>query len=218
MAWWAGFRRNTFCNSKESTEEILKRGCIIPRVIRLSRGTNMKLQFKDTNVSLGTLLEQTSESIKGKTISLGELLEMIGEQGLLLFCIILTLPFMLPVSIPGVSTLFGAVNILIGIGITMNRIPWLPERLMQRTIEDKQLLPVLEKGVELFSKVESFLKPRLTVLSEGALMNTVNGLVLTFAGILLIFPFGLIPFSNTLPALAILLLAVMAFSSSVAIS
>lgn len=168
----------------------------------------MKLQFKDTNVSLGTLLEQTSEAIKGKTISLGELLELIGEQGLLLFCIILTLPFMLPVSIPGVSTVFGAVIILIGIGITMNRIPWLPERLMQRTIEDKQLLPVLEKGVELFSKVESFLKPRLTVLSEGALMNTVNGLVLTFAAILLIFPFGLIPFSNTLPALAILLLAV----------
>lgn len=168
----------------------------------------MKLQFKDTNVSLGTLLAQTSESVKGKTISLGELLEMIGEQGLLLFCIILTLPFMLPVSIPGVSTVFGAVIILIGIGITLNRIPWIPERLMKRTIEDKQLLPVLEKGIELFGKVESFMKPRLTVLSEGAMMNTINGLVLTFAGVLLIFPFGLIPFSNTLPALAILFLSV----------
>jgi hypothetical protein len=168
----------------------------------------MKLQFKDTDVSLGTLLAQTSESVKGRTISLGELLELIGEQGLLLFCIILTLPFMLPVSIPGVSTLFGMVIILIGLGITLNRIPWIPQRLMQRTIEDKQLLPVLDKGVELFSKVESFLKPRLTMLSEGALMNTVNGLVLTFAGFLLIFPLSLIPFSNTLPALAILLLAV----------
>jgi hypothetical protein len=168
----------------------------------------MKLQFKDTNVSLGTLLQQTSEAVKGRTISLRELLEMIGEQGLLLFCIILTLPFMLPVSIPGVSTVFGLVIILIGIGITMNRIPWLPERLMNRTIDDKQLLPVLDKGVELFGKVESFLKPRLTALSEGSLMNTVNGLVLTFAGILLLFPLSLIPFSNTLPALAILLLSV----------
>src|SRR5688500_928712 len=122
----------------------------------------MKLQFKDTNVSLGTLLQQTSESVKGRTISLGELLELIGEQGLLLFCIILTLPFMLPVSIAGVSTVFGAVIILIGIGITMNRSPWLPQRLMQRTVEGEQLLPVLDKGVELFGKVESFLNPRLT--------------------------------------------------------
>jgi hypothetical protein len=168
----------------------------------------MKLQFKDTDVSLGTLLSETAESVRGKTISLRELLEQIGEQGLLLFCIILTLPFMLPVSIPGVSTVFGAVIILVGIGVTLNRIPWLPERLMSRTIEGEQLIPVLDKGVEIFGKVERFLRPRATRLSEGAFMNTLNGLVLTFAAVLLIFPFGLIPFSNTLPALAILLLSV----------
>jgi hypothetical protein len=168
----------------------------------------MKLQFKDTDVSLGTLLSETADAVRGKTISLRDLLEQIGEQGLLLFCIILTLPFMLPVSIPGVSTVIGAVIILVGIGVTMNRIPWLPERLMSRTFEGEQLIPALEKGVELFGKVESFLKPRLTVLSEGSMMNTINGLVLTFAAVLLIFPFGLIPFSNTLPALAILFLAV----------
>jgi hypothetical protein len=168
----------------------------------------MKLQFKDTDVSLGTLLSDTADAVRGKTISLRDLLEQIGEQGLLLFCIILTLPFMLPVSIPGVSTVIGAVIILVGIGVTMNRIPWLPERLMSKTFEGEQLIPALEKGVELFGKVESFLKPRLTVLSEGTMMNTINGLVLTFAAILLIFPFGLIPFSNTLPALAILFLAV----------
>jgi hypothetical protein len=168
----------------------------------------MKLQFKDTDVSLGTLLSDTADAVRGKTISLRDLLEQIGEQGLLLFCIILTLPFMLPVSIPGVSTVIGAVIILVGIGVTMNRIPWLPERLMSKTFEGEQLIPALEKGVELFGKVESFLKPRMTVLSEGTMMNTINGLVLTFAAILLIFPFGLIPFSNTLPALAILFLAV----------
>jgi hypothetical protein len=168
----------------------------------------MKLQFKDTDVSLGTLLSETADAVRGKTISLRDLLEQIGEQGLLLFCIILTLPFLLPVSIPGVSTVIGAVIILVGIGVTMNRIPWLPERLMSRTFEGEQLIPALEKGVELFGKVESFLKPRLTVLSEGSMMNTINGLVLTFAAVLLIFPFGLIPFSNTLPALAILFLAV----------
>jgi hypothetical protein len=168
----------------------------------------MKLQFKDTDVSLGTLLSETAASVQGKTITLRDLLQQIGEQGLLLFCIILTLPFMLPVSIPGVSTVFGAVIILIGLGITLNRIPWLPERLMNRTVDGDQLIPVLTKGVELFGKVERFLRPRAMRLSEGSFMNTFNGLALTFAGVLLIFPFSFIPFSNTLPALAILLLAV----------
>jgi len=38
-------------------------------------------------------------------------------------------------------------------------------------------------------------------------MNRVNGLVLLLGGILLIFPLGLIPFSNTLPGWGILFLA-----------
>jgi hypothetical protein len=39
-------------------------------------------------------------------------------------------------------------------------------------------------------------------------MNRLNGLGILFGGILLAAPLGLIPFSNTLPALAILCLAV----------
>jgi hypothetical protein len=52
------------------------------------------------------------------------------------------------------------------------------------------------------------MKPRLMNLTTGAVANRLNGVALTFSGILLLFPLGLVPFSNTLPALAILLLAV----------
>ena len=45
---------------------------------------------------------------------------------MLLVCVFLTLPFLLPVSIPGVSTVFGLAIILIGVGVTLNRVPWLP--------------------------------------------------------------------------------------------
>ncbi len=47
----------------------------------------------------------------------------------------------------------------------------------------------------------------MTAFTSGALMNRVNGLVLMGAGLLLMAPLGLIPFSNTLPGIAILLLA-----------
>jgi len=44
-------------------------------------------------------------------------------------------------------------------------------------------------------------------VTEGAVMSRVNGIVLTVAGALLILPLSLIPFSNTIPAVAIMLLA-----------
>ena len=51
------------------------------------------------------------------------------------------------------------------------------------------------------------MRPRLTRLTTGAVMNRVNGLALTAGGVLLLFPLSFVPFSNTLPAVAILLFA-----------
>lgn len=167
----------------------------------------MGIQFKDTNTSLVSALQQTADSIEDETITLRELLELVGEQGLLLFCTFLILPFLLPVSIPGVSTVFGLVIILIGIGVTLNRMPWLPQRLMNHQIEREHLLPVFERGVSLFTRLERWVKPRLESLTSGVIINRINGLALTLAGVLLLFPLSFIPFSNTLPALAILFMA-----------
>ncbi len=167
----------------------------------------MSTQFNDTEVPLGTVLSQIIAKIQGEHITLRDLLTLIGEQGLLLFCIILTLPFLLPVSIPGVSTIFGLVIILIGVSLVLNRLPWLPSRLMDRPIRNEHLIPTLEKGVQFFQKVERWMRPRLIQFTTGALANRLNGLALTAGGILLLFPLGFVPFSNTLPAVAILFFA-----------
>ncbi len=166
----------------------------------------MAIHFKDTETSVVQTLQETAEALRGRTITIRELLETIGEQGLLLFCSILTLPFMFPISIPGVSTVFGLIITLIGVGVTLNRVPWLPERLMKRTIKSEHIIPALDKGVNLFERLENFVKPRLGGLSSGA-FNRLNGMALTLSAILLLFPLSLIPFSNTIPAVAILCLA-----------
>jgi hypothetical protein len=167
----------------------------------------MSTQFSDTEVSLDVALRQIIASIQGEQITLRDLLALIGEQGLLLFCIVLTLPFLLPVSIPGVSTLFGLVIILIGISLVLNRLPWLPARLMDRPIRNEHLIPMLEKGVQLFQRVERWMRPRLIRVTTGTFANRLNGLALTAGGVLLLFPLSFVPFSNTLPAIAILLFA-----------
>lgn len=163
--------------------------------------------FKDTDRKTSELLEDVIHSIRGEHITLRDLLAMMGENGLLLLCAFLSLPFLFPVSIPGVSTVFGAGIVLISAAITLNRLPWLPEKVADRRLESGKLRPVLERGVTFLRRFDRFFKPRMAGLTSGALMNRVNGLVLMGAGLLLMAPLGLIPFSNTLPGVAILLLA-----------
>mgnify|MGYP000459208309 CR=1 FL=1 len=163
--------------------------------------------FKDTDRKTSELLEDILHSIKGEYITLRDLLSMMGESGLLLLCAFLSLPFLFPVSFPGVSPVFGAAIVLISAAITLNRLPWLPEKVADRRLESGKLRPVLQRGVTFLRKIDRFFKPRMTGLTSGAVMNRVNGLVLMGAGLLLMAPLGLIPFSNTLPGIAILLLA-----------
>lgn len=168
----------------------------------------MSIEFTDTTESLSVVLRKTVRTIKGETVTLRQLLEIIGEQGLLILCTLLTIPFLLPVSIPGVSTVFGGAMILIGTGITINRVPWLPRFLMDRPVRTKKLRPTLWKGAALVGRLDRFIRPRLRGLTDGPVASRYNGLSLTFAAILLAFPLGMIPFTNTLPAYGILCLSV----------
>lgn len=175
--------------------------------LQASEGTDMAIEFEDTQRSLSDTLHGMIASIRGNTISLRDLMVGIGEHGFLLLCALLTLPFLIPVSIPGVSTVFGAAIILISLAITLNRLPWLPRRILDRQIETEKLVPTLRKGAELVSKLDRFVRPRLHFLTQGAVMNRFNGLMIMAGGVLLMFPLGLIPLSNTLPGIAILLLS-----------
>lgn len=164
--------------------------------------------FPDTKESLYRALTRAIDSIDGTTITLRRLLELVGEHGLLFLCALLTIPFLIPVSIPGVSTVFGAAIILVALGITTNRMPWLPDRLMDKELDAEKLAGILRRGANVVARVEVYIRPRAQAITEGAIASRVNGLALIFAGVLLMAPLGLVPFSNTLPAFAILLLAV----------
>ncbi|MSR15707.1 MAG: exopolysaccharide biosynthesis protein [Gammaproteobacteria bacterium] len=167
----------------------------------------MSLQFKDSERSLSAALRSVRDSIQGEYITLGQLLELVGEQGLLLFVMLLMVPFLLPVSIPGVSTLFSTVVIFVGLGVVLNRIPWFPVRLLESKITTASLLPALDKGDALMQRIDRIIQPRFLALSQSAASNRLHGVMLIVAGVLLLFPLGFVPFSNTFPGLAVLLLA-----------
>lgn len=168
----------------------------------------MAVRYSEHPHTLRETLERTIDEIKGREVTLRELVELTGDQGLLLLCALLTLPFLLPVSIPGVSTVFGLAIILISVGIMLNRTPWLPKRITERPIDAEKLVPTLKKGAGIIARMEKVIRRRIEPLTHGAIAGRVNGLVLILGGVLLMFPLGLVPFSNTLPAFAVLFLCI----------
>ncbi|MAS35120.1 MAG: protein exod [Anaerolineaceae bacterium] len=165
------------------------------------------VEFRDTQKSLAATLSDVVNALPPGSITLRDLLALIGEQGMLFFCIIMTIPFLTPLPLPGISTVFGILIMLISIGVVFNRVPWLPRPLMNRQIACAQLAPVLQRGAQLFNRVERFIRPRIPALTHQSTVNRLNGLLLLLAGFLLILPLPVIPFSNMLPGWAILLLA-----------
>lgn len=163
--------------------------------------------FHDSEGKLSATLLAVSNSLPAGTVSLRHLLAAIGEQGMLLLCALLTLPFMIPVSIPGVSTVFGFAILSIGIGVTINRVPWLPGRILDRPLATESLRQAFEKSLGIVGRVEKLVRPRALWITGSSALRLTHGLALIFGALLLMLPFGLVPFSNTLPALAILLLA-----------
>ena len=103
-----------------------------------------QIKISDSSGQLSDTLRGLAAALTGDSISLRELLTVIGEQGMLMVCAVLTLPFLIPVSIPGVSTVFGSAIVLFSIGITINRVPWLPARILDRGLPTAKLREAFE--------------------------------------------------------------------------
>jgi len=158
---------------------------------------------------LGQQLAAIIEELPPDKLSLGELLEVFGDEGLLLLTILLTLVFLIPVSIPGVSTVFGAAILLVGVSRLIGRPLWLPARLKSRPLPADKLRPALIRGMDWVRRLEKISRPhRLRIFVDGRLQNLFNDLAFILAALLLMAPFGFVPFSNTLPGLALLFYAV----------
>ena len=158
---------------------------------------------------LRTQLEGIIERLPSGSMSLGELLAVIGDEGLLVLSILLTLVFLIPVSIPGVSTVFGAAILLVGLSRVSGRPLWVPEKLAARQLPADRLRPALAGGMSWVRRLERISRPyRMPSLVDGRAVQLFNNLAFIFAALLLMAPFGFVPFSNTIPAIALLLYAV----------
>ena len=164
------------------------------------------VQFRNTEVRLSEALVATASAVRGHVVTLRELLGYVGEQGLLVFSAILALPFLIPVSLPFTSTVLGLPMLLIGIAVILGRLPWLPERLLDRSLPSDTVQRVLGRGAQMARRFEHLVRPRMLALTGSAFTNSLHGVAMVLAVLLLMAPLPFVPLANTLPAIAIILL------------
>jgi hypothetical protein len=159
--------------------------------------------------SLGEKIELIIDKLPPEEVSLHEIIEIVGVDSLLLLTIFLSLIFLAPISIPGVSTVFGLGIILIGVTRLFALQPWLPSSIAHRKLSAPKLREGFTRSLAWFHRLETISRPhRLPGLTAGGGVMFMNNLAFIFAALLLMAPFGFVPLSNTLPALGLILLAV----------
>ncbi|MFM7749439.1 MAG: exopolysaccharide biosynthesis protein [Opitutaceae bacterium] len=152
---------------------------------------------------LSAELHQLAETFRERTVTLRELIAKLGERATALLVVILALPFCAPVSIPGLSVPFGAVILLLSAGYATGRPLWLPARLLAVELPPRFFRGLLEATSRLLGWIERRMRPRWLWFTAGRGWLRLHALAVCAGALLLLLPLGGIPFTNTLPALVV---------------
>ncbi|MEQ8769536.1 MAG: exopolysaccharide biosynthesis protein [Phycisphaerales bacterium] len=157
--------------------------------------------------NLEGVIDRVLDSTEGENnISVGDVLDAFSDR---LFGPLLVVPALALISpigaIPGAPIVFAVLLTLLAgqklIGLDR---PWLPRRLTQRSVRRGTLEDAMGKLRPWAKRIDTLIRPRLTVLATGPATYAAAALVVVLA--IAIVPIGLIPFAVAAPGGAILLI------------
>ncbi len=141
-----------------------------------------------------------------RAITLREVIYALGGRAYLLLVLLLTLPFITPIPVPGLSTPFGLAIALIALRLSLGQRPLLPKKFQRKELPAGFIGKVFTVAEKILRFLEKFLRPRLTFLTDTPLLRQLHAVLMLLAALALLLPLP-IPFTNSFPAWAILLLA-----------
>ena len=158
---------------------------------------------------LSAKLTQILKTDSGRgQLTINHLIERTEGRGLYLVVMLLSLPFIVPISIPGVSTVLGLIITLLSLRLALGLPPRLPRCLGERPFPPQLEKRILSGSAKFLRSVEKLVKPRRTQWMASRLAVSLNALLLSFMGLLLALPFPpLPPLTNSLPCYSLILLA-----------
>jgi len=143
-------------------------------------------------------------------LTLNRLLEQTAGRSLYLLVVILCLPFMIPVSVPGLSTIMGSIIAFLMLRQVLGKRPRLPRFLGEKKMPPKVQHRVLGGSIKFLAFLEKLVRPRRTRWLASRSAVVLNALIIAFLALLLALPLPAPPFffSNSLPSYAIVVLAI----------
>lgn len=141
-----------------------------------------------------------------ENLVLADLAESLLHRGHSLVSLIFSLPFLIPIPMPGLSLVFGSVIMGASIAMMFNRKPWIPKRYLQKQISGALLSKVFDKCHKYALQMEKFVRPRGHWLFRRPWLNRLNGSLIFLSAFILALP--LPPGTNFPPALCIILLSI----------
>lgn len=140
-----------------------------------------------------------------KPLTIAEILQETSERGFILMIGLLVLPFLFPMP-PGLSGVMGLGCFYLAIQMALGKkSPWLPKKIAQFKFP-RSLSQLLLKNIRRVTIwLEKIVRSRWKQVASNSYTSRVNGFCIAWLSILLMLP---IPFTNPLPAVTILLLAV----------
>lgn len=151
-------------------------------------------------------LDEIQKELPDENISLKELINVMSGEGLQFMIIILIAPFLIPASIPGSSTPFGILIILLEIAYLNNKSLYIPDFIGKYEISKENVLKLFDIIKKALGYVEKISKPRGKLSSKKYVLK-INAVVNIILAFLLFLPLP-IPFTDFVPATSMLLLAV----------
>jgi hypothetical protein len=164
------------------------------------------LAVSSTRLTFSAELQALADKFADKPARLSEVLEATHGRGFALLLVFISLPFVTPIPLPGLSTPFGMAVALIGARLAIGKKPWLPKRLLDRELPSGFLKKVLGAAGRVVRILEIFLTPRLTFVHESLVFQKIAGALILISGLMLLLPLP-IPFTNLFPAATVVLLA-----------
>jgi len=150
--------------------------------------------------SLKQILELTSEQ---KEIKLRRIFKILSGKGYAALLIIFSLPFCIPIQIPGFSTPFGIILAFLGLRVAFGKHPWWPKWVLEKKFQSERIKKLIKKTMKAVKFMQRGLKPRLLLFTKNALFHRLNGLLVALLSLLLALPLP-IPFTNLMTATPIL--------------
>ncbi len=146
------------------------------------------------------------ERAKTEQIAVRTVIVTLGARAYSLLLILLALPFITPIPLPGLSTPFGLAIALISLRLTLGQRPWLAKGIQRRVLPPKFFDQLVKFAGKIIAGFEKLLRPRLAVLTDYGWLRQIHAGLMMISGLALLLPLP-IPFTNSFPAWVVLLMA-----------